>query len=68
MERQAVLEILVERDPGAHDDHADEIQVLKYLVDKLKNKSLLESASLYRSKYEVLLPVDLKSLIAYVED
>lgn len=68
MERQATLELQVERDPGAYVDYADEIQVLQYLIDKLKSKKSLDSATAYRNKYDVLLPLDLKSLIAYIED
>lgn len=68
MERQATLELQVERDPGAYTEFANEIQVLHYLIGKLQTKELLKSVSLYRINYDVLLPVDLKSLIAYIED
>lgn len=68
MERLATLELKVERDAGAHDLHADEISVLRYVVDKLSSKSLVEDANIYRDSFDALLPLDLSSLIAYIED
>lgn len=68
MDRHATLGMQIERDPGSYNNYASELQILQYLIDKLKNKSALDSATAYRNKYEVLLPLDLKSLIAYIED
>jgi hypothetical protein len=68
LERLATLEIQVERDPDFHSQYVDEINILRYVLDNWGNNQALELARVYMSKYEVLLPLDLHSLISYIED
>ncbi|WP_143070351.1 hypothetical protein [Pseudomonas sp. NFR16] len=68
MERLATLEISVEQDPRSYPTHADEINVLRYVIEKLYTKELMKDANAYRERFDVLLPFDLSSLIAYIED
>ena len=68
MERLATLELLVERDESLHFQHADEILILRWILDQWRDHGALKEAQAYRLKHEALLPIDLKSLIAYIED
>ena len=68
MERATTLELQIERDPHAHTIYASELGVLRHILDTWGNKSALELAKEYWRRFEVLLPLDLRSLIAYIED
>ncbi|VVP13996.1 hypothetical protein PS900_03494 [Pseudomonas fluorescens] len=68
MERATTLELQIERDPHAHSIYAGELGVLHYVLDTWGNKSALELAKQYLRRFEALLPLDLKSLVAYIED
>lgn len=68
MERATTLELQIERDPHAHPIYASELGVLRHVLDTWGNKSALELAKEYWRRFEVLLPLDLRSLIAYIED
>ena len=68
MERLATLEIVVEQDAGSYPAYSDEINVLSYVVEKLSSKALVKDANAYREKFDALLPLDLSSLFAYIED
>lgn len=68
MERLSTLELLIERDPLAHTTYGSELAVLRYVLDSWGNKNALEVAKRYLRSFEALLPLDLKSLVAYIED
>lgn len=68
MERATTLELQIERDPLAHPIYASELGVLRHVLDTWGNKSALELAKEYRRRFEALLPLDLRSLVAYIED
>lgn len=68
MERRATIELQIERDESVSSSYADELKVLQYLIDQWGDESAIVDARKYMRQFEALLPLDLKSLIAYIED
>lgn len=68
MEREAMLALQIERDPLAYPGYSTELQVHQHILNTWGNSTALEAAKDYRSNYDALLPFDLKSLVAYLED
>jgi hypothetical protein len=68
LERLSTLQRAVEADEGRLEVHKDEIEILEYLLSIWGNKSAFTEALIYMRKYEALLPFDMRSLIAYIED
>lgn len=68
MERRATIELQIERDESVSSSYADELKVLQYLIDQWGDESAIADARKYMRQFEALLPLDLKSLIAYIED
>lgn len=68
MERLSTLQRAVEADEGRLEVHKDEIEILEYLLSIWGNQSAIAEALVYMRGYEALLPFDMRSLIAYIED
>lgn len=68
MERLSTLQRAVEADEGRLEVHKDEIEILEYLLSIWGNQSAIAEALVYMREYEALLPFDMRSLIAYIED
>lgn len=68
MERLSTLQRAVEADEERHSHHQGEIEVLEYLINNWRIESSIADALVYKRGFEALLPYDMRSLIAYIED
>jgi hypothetical protein len=68
MERLSTLQRVVEIDEDRLNEHQDEIYILEFILRKWGDESAIFSALVYLRSFEALLPFDMRSLIAYVED
>ncbi|MBC3492421.1 hypothetical protein [Pseudomonas taiwanensis] len=68
IERLAVLEMQMERNPGQDAEVEEEVAILRYILDHWGNSRDMREALDYMDGYGALLPIDMRSLIAYIED
>lgn len=68
IERLAVLEMQMERDAGQEAGVEEEVAILRSILDYWGNSRDMREALDYMEGYDALLPVDMRSLIAYIED
>lgn len=68
IERVSTLELQIEKDPGSVTLFNDEVSILKYILNNWGKKEAIAAATAYRNNFEALLPLDLKALIAFIED
>ncbi|WP_125474449.1 hypothetical protein [Pseudomonas monteilii] len=68
MERLSTLQRAVEADEDRHIHHQGEIEILEYLINNWRIDSAIADALVYMRRFEALLPYDMRSLIAYIED
>lgn len=68
MERLSTLQRAVDADEERHAHHQGEIAILEYLINNWRIDSAMADALVYMRAFEALLPYDMRSLIAYIED
>ncbi|NWL45552.1 hypothetical protein DM819_06640 [Pseudomonas hunanensis] len=68
VERLSTLQRAVDADEARHAHHQGEIEILEYLINNWRIDSAMADALVYMRAFEALLPYDMRSLIAYIED